>query len=92
MCFPRRPRGCKRLCFAALLLLIAFFFSPLFYNSNRGREHAEDLDCMEKLSFAVGFEPSSGHAILFQRKLLKEAKDEGLENCNCASDERTLLQ
>jgi hypothetical protein len=47
---------------------------------------------MEKLSFAVGFEPSSGHAILFQRKLLKEAKDEGLENCNCASDERTLLQ
>jgi hypothetical protein len=41
---------------------------------------------MEKLSFAVGFKPG-GLAILFQRKLLKEAKDKGFENCNYTSDE-----
>jgi hypothetical protein len=48
--------------------------------------YAEDLDYMEKLSFAVGrFKP--GHAILFQRKLVKEAKDKGFENCNDTSEE-----
>ena len=36
-------------------------------------ELAEDADLMEKLAVAVGFKP--GHAIRFQCKLLKEAKD-----------------
>jgi hypothetical protein len=49
---------------------------------------AQDLDYVEKLSFAVCYKPD--HAILFQRKPLKEVKDKGCENCNYTCDEETL--